>query len=106
MRFINYTIPRLYSTYAVAIIVDKKTLISETFNQHFVSIGEKFAGEISGSDTSFYLLKNKVHDTNIKFEKIHLSQVYKLLGSLKNEKASGIDKIPNRILKQSKDIIT
>ena len=30
--------------------------------------------------------------------------MYRLLSSLKNGKASGIDKIPNRILKQSKDI--
>ena len=32
--------------------------------------------------------------------------MYRLLSGLKNGKASGIDKIPNRILKQSKDIIT
>ena len=32
--------------------------------------------------------------------------MYRLLNGLKNGKASGIDKIPNRILKQSKDIIT
>ena len=32
--------------------------------------------------------------------------MYKLLGGLENVKASGIDKIPNRILKQSKNIIT
>ena len=32
--------------------------------------------------------------------------MYRLLSGLKNDKTSGIDKIPNRILKQSKDIIT
>ena len=32
--------------------------------------------------------------------------MYRLLSSLKNGKASGIDKLPNRILKQSKDVIT
>ena len=41
-------------------LVDNKALISETFNQHFVSVGEKLAGEISApvNDTSFYLSKN------------------------------------------------
>ena len=34
------------------------------------------------------------------------SQVYRFLRGLNNGKASGIDKISNRILKQSKDIIT
>ena len=43
---------------------------------------------------------------NFKFKKIQPSQVYRLLSGLKNGKESGIDKIPNRILKQSKDIIT
>ena len=83
-------------------------MISETFNQHFVSVGEKLAGEITApvNDTSFYLSKNKVSNANFKFKKIQPSQVYRLLSSLKNGKASGIDKIPNRILKQSKDIIT
>ena len=83
-------------------------MISETFNQHFVSVGEKLAGEISApvNDTSFYLSKNKVSNANFKFTKIQPSQVYRLLSGLKNGKVSGIDKIPNRIFKQSKDIIT
>ena len=32
--------------------------------------------------------------------------MYRLLSGLKNGKVNGIDKIPNGILKQSKDIIT
>ena len=41
--------------------VDNKALTSETFNQHFVSIGEKCAGEISApvNDMLFYLSKTK-----------------------------------------------
>ena len=89
-------------------LVDSKALISETFNQHFVSIGEKLAGKISApvNDRSLYLSKNKASNTNFKSKKIQPSQVYRLSSGLKNGKASGIDKIPNRILKQSKDIIT
>ena len=45
-------------------------------------------------------------NTNFKFKNIQHIQVYKLLGGLKIGKESGIDKIPNRILKQSKDVIT
>ena len=41
-------------------LVDNNALISETFNQHFFSIEQKLAWQISLSvnDTSFYLSKN------------------------------------------------
>ena len=52
-------------------LVGNKALISETFYDHFVSIGEKLAGEISApvNDTSSSLLKNKVNGTNSEFKK-------------------------------------
>ena len=54
-------------------LVDNKALISETFNQHFVSSGEKPAEEISApvNHTLSYLSRNKVNDTNYKFERFN-----------------------------------
>ena len=62
-----------------------------TFNEHFVSIGEKLAGEIPPSvDLSlYYLSKIKKAKAKFHFKKIHWNQVHRLLYKLKTGKASG-----------------
>ena len=65
----------------------------ETFNEHFVSIGEKLVVEIPPSvDSSLhYLSKTKKAEAKFHFEKIYPNQVHRLLDKLKTGKASGID---------------
>ena len=90
-------------------VVSDPKLIAETFNDYFINIGPNLAAEINdesydeesqlddsaslSSDTQFYL-------TQINFSSVTLT-----LQNLKANKATGLDKIPAKILKLSFDII-
>ena len=85
------------------IISDSKK-ISEICNDHFVTVGERLADQMRCSDYS-----STVHipKTNSVFQLKPLTegQVLKLLNKLINGKATGLHNIPNRVLKESADII-
>ena len=82
--------------------------ISDRFNDHFVSIGNKLAGEILDPvKTSIdYFSKTGKIDTRFSFKRIQPKQVFDILSKLKNGKAIGQNMIPNQILKSSKNIIS
>ena len=92
--------------YIISDITDEKK-ISERFNDHFVSLGEKLALGIPGSScsSSDYLSKVKTNGAKFKFQMIEPTDVYNILSKLKNGKAAGIHLIPNKILKSVKEII-
>ena len=80
--------------------ITEKQEILETFNQHFVSIGEKLAAEIPPSVDSLlhYLSKTKNAEAKFHFRKIHPNQVHRLFDKLKTGKASGMDLMSNTFL--------
>ena len=87
-------------------ITDKQE-ISERFNEHFISLGEKLASGISrsSSSSSDFLSKVKTNGAKFKFQMIKPTDVYNILSKLKNGKAAGMHLIPNTILKSVKEII-
>ena len=80
--------------------------LSETFNSHFATIGPKLANNISQNSDSSYL--NYLSKTNNTFElsPTNYSKVFKILFKLCKTKATGLDKIPARFLKECLDLIT
>ena len=85
------------------IISDSKQ-ISEICNDHFVTVGERLACQIPCSD---YSPTVHIPKTNSVFQlkPVTEGQVLKLLNKLINGKATGLHNIPNRVLKESADII-
>ena len=88
-------------------VTDKKT-ISETLNQHFVSIGERLAGEILDPflTSSEYLSKTGNLESKLSSKTIQPKHVFATISKLKNGKATGLNMIPNTILKCSKNVIS
>ena len=82
-------------------IISDKLKISEAFNEHFVSLGERLAEEIpeSAFTSGDYLSKTKKNSAKFVFRKIQPNQIMKLLSKLKNGKASGLNLISNKFLK-------
>ena len=87
--------------------VNDKQEISERFNDHFVTIGEKLAKDIAQSSKSSmeYLSKINKNENKFKFKMLKLTEIYTILGSLKNGKATGTHLMSNSVLKAVKGII-
>ena len=79
--------------------------ISEAFNSHFTTIGEKLANEIPSStvDPISY-----ISPTNSVFtvEEIDVSTVDHLLRKINVNKATGLDGIPGKLLKMAASILS
>ena len=75
-------------------LTDKKQ-IPETFNNHFVNIGDKLGGTIGQTDTCPI---DNIAETNksFSFKYIQPTHVFRVLSKLKNGKAVGIHNIPNK----------
>ena len=80
--------------------------LSETFNSHFATIGPKLANNISQNSNSSYL--NYLWKTNNTFDlsPTNYSKVFKILFKLCKTKATGLDKILARFLKECLDLTT
>lgn len=87
--------------------------MSELFNDYFINIGQKLASEIDQVDVS-QLRDSDLPNDNIQsqpletcfhFSSIPASNVISTLSSLKASKATGLDKIPAKILKMASNII-
>ena len=87
--------------------VNEKQEISEWFNDHFATVGEKLAKDIPQSSKSSleYLSKLNKNDNKFKIKMLKPTEIYTILGRLKNGKATGMHLILNRALKDVKDII-
>ena len=82
--------------------------LSETFNKHFISVGERLARDIpaSSNDVDSYMRKLRKVENRFKFKHICPKKVWDILNKLKIGKASGMHITSNSILKISKDIIS
>ena len=83
-----------------------KINIAECFNDYFVNVGPAMASSTDSCQTNFERYHNKVDNTLFAFQTISYSKVFKLLEKLIVSKATGIDKIPARILKIAAPVIT
>ena len=83
--------------------------ISEEFNNHFAGIGPKLANEIpvSESSRSFldYLSCNSLN-TKFDLKPTDRSTVLSLLSKFCKSKATGLDKISARLLRECPDLLT
>ena len=89
-------------------LVTDKNKIPVVFNGHFVGMGEKLAKDISPSScsSSDYILKVNTNGSRFEFKLLKPVDVYKVFSKLKNGKAARMHLIPNRILKNVKDMLT
>ena len=72
--------------------------IAEAFNNHFTNIGQSVAQEIPSLEI------NPVNGV-FSFQRINIKKVIKLLKTIDVGKATGLDKIPNRLLKIAADVV-
>ena len=81
-------------------------ILPETFNEHFISIGEKLAKDIpaSSNDVDSYLRELRKVESRFKFKCIPPKDVWDILNKLKSGKASGMHMISNSILKISNSL--
>ena len=77
--------------------------IAEAFNNHFTNIGQSLAQEIPSSEIDPLAYVNPV-DGVFSFQWINVQKVIKLLEAIDVGKATGLDKIPNRLLKIAADV--
>ena len=81
--------------------------IAESLNDHFISIGKKLASEIPETvDSPAVNLKELSSDQRFRFRYITKSKVFSLIEKLKNGKATGLDYLPDKVLKLSKNYIS
>ena len=78
--------------------------IADICNKHFVSIGKRLAEGIpdTGESPTAHI---KATNKKFMFRKVTTSEVEKVLTKLINSKAAGIHNIPNKILKDSYEVI-
>ena len=89
--------------------VSDSKLIAESFSEYFVNIGPNLATEASeevlAQHTSSYENSNPSLDTTFRFHSIEVNNIVLALTNLKVNKATGLDKIPAKVLRISADII-
>ena len=79
--------------------------LAETFNSHFSGIGENLARDIPHVDIAPEDYVERT-DKNFPLTQIGKTEVHKLINQLENNKATGLDKIPCKLLKLAVDIIS
>ena len=82
----------------------EQSKIADICNKHFVPIGERLAEGIPKSDES-PTAHIEAANSSFVFQKITTSQTEKVVKKLINGKATGVHNIPNKILKDSYQII-
>ena len=78
--------------------------IAEVFNTHFTNIGERLASEIPKVDKEPESFINPT-DKTFSFKKIQEKEVFELINKLDKTKATGLDKIPCKILKLAANVV-
>ena len=79
--------------------------IAEAFNNHFTNIGQSLAREIPSVDIDPLSYVYPVNAGVFSFQRINVQKVIKLLQTIDVGKATGLDKIPNRLLKIAADVV-
>lgn len=79
-------------------------VMSETFNKYFTEIGDKLADKLPDSTKIYSDFLLPVNST-FQLRQVSLAEVLKLLKNLPTNKATGLDKIPCRLVKLSSPFI-
>ena len=85
-------------------VISHSNTIAETFNEYFSTIGEKIANSGDSGNIHFSSFVRKP-PTNFEFNTVSVDKVLHSFLTLSSSKATGIDKIPIKILKLSANII-
>ena len=82
--------------------------LSEAFNDYFSNIGPRLANEIHVNDScpSYVDYLSGTCDSRFELKTTTVSAVFSLLSKLSKSKATGLDKIPARLLRDCADLIT
>ena len=84
-------------------IVDKQE-IADICNLHFVSVGKRLAEGLSNANIDT-ISNIATPNEKFTFSKISTEQVNQVIRKLVNNKATGVRDIPNRVMKDSADVI-
>ena len=87
--------------------INKTTNLANAFNERFSTIGLKLANEIpseANSDKSCLEYLN-ITDQRFCFTLTNSSQVYSLLNKLSKSKATGLNKVSVRLIRECADLI-
>ena len=87
--------------------INKTTDLANAFNEHFSTIGPKLANEIpsaANGDNSCLDYLN-ITDQRFCFTPTNSSHVFSLLNKLSKSKATGLDKISARLIRECADLI-
>ena len=80
--------------------------LSDKFNNHFATIGSKLAGKIDFSDTDSHLRYLTGTDKRFELRPTSTTKVFSLLNKLNKSRATGLDKISGRLLRECADLIS
>ena len=81
--------------------------VSDSFNKYFAEIGAKVANSVVNSNCTFaeYLNNSASKNTTFSFQSVEPELVYHLLQTVSLSKATGVHKIPGKILKLAAPVI-
>ena len=82
------------------------TKIAECFNDYFVNAGPTIASSIDIIDGCKSNFEHYIDNISFTFQAINHSNVFKLFNELVVSKATGVDKIPAKVLKLAAPVIT
>ena len=81
------------------------TVLSNEFNNHFATIGSKLAGNINTSDSDNYLRYHTNIDKQFQLYPTTRNKVLSLLNRLNKSKATGLEMISARLVRECVDLI-
>ena len=79
--------------------------LADSFNSHFSSVGPKLASEINSDNGPSHLKYITRTDSRFELRETNYSKVFSLLSKLCKSKATGLDFISARLLRESADLI-
>ena len=89
-------------------IISNSSELSDAFNDHFSTIGPRLANEIplTAENNSSYINNIKVNNNNFSFSSTNCSIVFSHLNKLCRSKATGLDNISAKIVRECADLIS
>jgi len=87
--------------------ITNPTDLSDTFNEHFSTIGPKLTNEILSAANSNNRCLDYLNfkDQRFHFDQTNCNEVFSLLNKLSQSKSTGIDKISARLIRECADLI-
>ena len=86
--------------------ITNPTMLSNEFNNHFATIGSKLASNISTSDIDNHLKYLTNTDKQFQLCPTTSAKVFSLLNKLNVSKATGLDMISARLIRECADLIS